>query len=453
MDNIEHIILRNLIFNEEFSKKTFPHFKEIYFSTNIEKTLFNEISDFILKYNNLPTVEALTIATGNLKQDQSIKNEISTLIEELEKNKSEPIDDKWLFDESEKFCKEKAIYNALLESIAILDDKKGMQDRGIIPELLQQALGVSFNISLGHDYLRDAEMRYKFYHTLETKIPFDLEYLNKVTNGGVPRKTLNCIMGGINVGKSLALCHLAAAYLNQGLNVLYITMEMAEEWIAQRIDANLLNVDMNDVLEIPEDIYMKKIEKLRGKITGKLKIEEYPTANASTIQFRALIQELFLKENFRPDVIIVDYINICSSARFKSGGMANMYYFVKSVAEELRGLMVEYNAVGWTATQLNRDGFDSSDPSMTNTAESFGLPATLDFMLALVSNEELEELSQYLAIQLKNRYNQKKQNKRFCIGVDYNKMRLFDLEESAQAITGQEESKDDKNDKFKSLKV
>lgn len=455
MEKIEDVILRNLIFNEDFSRKTLPYFRKSFFSANVEKGVFGEIEQYILKYNNLPSTEALKIAIGNLKGDPDILGEMCSLIDSLEKQKNTPQDQQWLLDEAEKFCQEKAIYNAVLESIEILDDKKGTKDRGAIPQLLQDALGVSFDTSIGHDYLDDAEERFDFYHRIENKIAFDLEYFNLITNGGVTRKTLNVILAGTNVGKSLAMCHMAANYLSQGLNVLYITLEMAEEAIAQRIDANLFNLDMNDIIELPKDTYEKKIGKLRDKITGKLIIKEYPTAGANAIHFRNLVNELFLKRNFKPDVIFVDYINICSSARIKPGGQSNMYLYVKSIAEELRGLMVEFNVAGWTATQLNREGFGSSDPDLTNTAESFGLPATADLMFVIVSNEELEALNQWMITQLKNRYQDKTKNKRFCIGVDIAKMKLYDLEESAQNLTGQEEEvkPDDKKAKFSKLKT
>ena len=453
METIESVILRNLIYNDAFAKKTLPYFKHSYFATNTEKLLFGEVEAFIIKYNALPTPEALRIAVGNLNKDVDVKNEIGVLIDTIEKEKDIVVDQQWLMDEAEKFCKEKAIYNAVLESIGILDDKKGTKDRGAIPELLSNALGVSFDTHIGHDYLENYEERYDYYHKLENKIPFDLEYFNKITNGGITRKTLNVILAGTNVGKSLAMCHMAASYISQGLNVLYITLEMAEEEIAQRIDANLFNLDMNDIKELPKDIYDKKIGRLKSKIVGKLIIKEYPTAGASAIHFRNLIQELYLKKDFKPDIIFVDYINICASARIKPGGQANMYLYVKSIAEELRGLMVEFNAAGWTATQLNREGFASSDPNLTNTAESFGLPATADLMFVIVSNEDLEALSQWMITQLKNRYQDKTKNKRFVIGVDIPKMKLYDLDDSAQTLDGEEEEQPKKKDKFKSLKV
>ena len=453
MEKIETIILRNLIFNEDFSRKTLPYIKPEYFSANAETLLFSEIEQFILKYNNQPPPEALKIAINNIKQNPEVIENISSLINQLEKEKDIEQDTQWLLDETEKFCKEKAVYNAVLESIQILDDKKGLKDRGIIPQLLSDALGVSFDSHVGHDYFEQHEERYEYYHKKENKIPFDLEYLNTITNGGVTRKTLQVLMGGTNVGKSLALCHLAAGYLSQGMNVLYITLEMAEEAIAQRIDANQFNTEMNDIIEIPKEVFSKRIEKLRSKTTGRLIIKEYPTAGAHAIHFRNLINELYLKQNFKPDVIIVDYINICASARIKPGGQSNMYLYVKSITEELRGLMVEFNCIGWSATQLNRSGFDSSDPGMTDVAESWGLPQTVDMLLIIVSNEELEELNQWMIIQVKNRYNTKTKNKRFVIGVDIPKMKLYDLEESAQTLTQEPEVKNDKKAKFNSLKT
>ena len=319
MDKLEHVLLRNLIFNDEFARKTLPYFKESYFSTNSERLLFGEIEKFILKYVNLPTPEILRLAVGDLKQNPDIKDELVDLIDALVKQKANTQDQQWLIDEAEKFCKEKAIYNAIKESIEILDNVKGAKDRGAIPQLLSDALGISFDTHIGHDYFENSDERYDFYHQTENRIPFDLEYFNKITNGGIAPKTLNVLMGGINVGKSLVMCHLAASYLAQGLNVLYITLEMAEEAIAQRIDANLFNVEMNDILELSKDIFDKKLNRVRNKITGKLIIKEYPTAGAHAIHFRNLLNELYLKRDFKPSIVFIDYINICASARIKPG--------------------------------------------------------------------------------------------------------------------------------------
>lgn len=366
----------------------------------------------------------------------------------------------WLVDSTEKFCQEKAIYNAITESLEIMNGK-GKLTKGAIPSLLSDALSISFDPNVGHDYFDNAENRYEYYHRVQEKLPFDLEFLNKITKSGVPRKTLNVIMAGVGVGKSLFLCHLSAAYLNQGKNVLYITLELAEEEVAKRIDANLLNLTIDDLLVLPKDLYDKRVSNLRQKTDGKLIIKEYPTTTASTNHFKSLLNELNLKRSFVPDVILIDYINICASARVKPG-VANSYTYIKAIAEELRGLAVEYNVPIWTATQLTRGGYGSSDPDMTDTAESFGLPATADLFLAAITNENLEQLNQLMFKQLKNRYNDPSLNKRFIIGVDRSRMKLYDVEQSAQDIvdSGQEEEvpkpkfgNNPKNNKFKGLKV
>jgi KaiC/GvpD/RAD55 family RecA-like ATPase len=349
----------------------------------------------------------------------------------------------WLTEQTEKFCQDKAIYNAIMESVGILDDKSGKKAKGEIPQLLADALGVSFDSNVGHDYMQDFENRYDFYHKVESRIRFDLDIFNKITKGGLPIKTLNIALAGTGVGKSLFMCHVAAGCLSQGHNVLYITMEMAEEKIAERIDANLLNIDLNELQSVTRDDYSRKFESLKSKTHGKLIIKEYPTASASTLHFRALLNELHLKKNFRPDIIFIDYLNICASSRIKPGGNVNSYTYIKSIAEELRGLAVEFALPVVSATQTTRSGFSNSDPGLEDTSESFGLPATADFMFALVTNEELEGLNQILVKQLKNRYSDPNFFKRFVVGVDRAKMRLYDAEQSAQeglADAGQDDT-------------
>lgn len=417
------------------------------------------MSDFINKYSQQPTFDALQIEIDNYHgaTDDSIKSIIETL--DSLKNDDNVTNMDWLVDSTEKFCQEKAIYNAITESLEIMNGK-GKLTKGAIPGLLSDALSISFDPNVGHDYFDNAENRYEYYHRVQEKLSFDLEFLNKITKKGVPRKTLNVIMAGVGVGKSLFLCHLSAAYLNQGKNVLYITLELAEEEVAKRIDANLLNITIDDLLVLPKDLYDKKVSNLRQKTDGKLIIKEYPTTTASTNHFKSLLNELNLKKSFIPDVIMVDYINICASARVKPG-VANSYTYIKAIAEELRGLAVEYNVPVWTATQLTRGGYGSSDPDMTDTAESFGLPATADLFLAAITNEQLEQLNQLMFKQLKNRYNDPSMNKRFIIGVDRSKMKLYDVEQSAQDIvdSGQKEEipkptfNKSKTDKFKGLKV
>lgn len=426
--------MRNLLFNEGFTRKVIPYLKEEYFAEPEDKLLFVTINEFVEKYNNLPTPEILKISLTS--KNETIKPRLDSLVAD----KDIPVSDEWLLDQTEKFCQDKAVYNAVLQSINILDDKSKRQEKGMIPELLSNALGVCFDSDLGHDYLDDAESRFDYYHRKENKIPFDLEYLNKITNDGVTRKTLNLIGAGINVGKSLIMCHLAAMYLNAGYNVVYFTMEMAQEEIAKRIDANQYNLDINDLIELPHDPYMKKMEKLRSKITGKLIIKEYPTAGASVIQFRSFLTELKLKKTMVPTICFFDYIGIILSSRIKMAGNTNTY--IKSVAEELRGLMQELHMVGWSATQLNREGMDSSDPGMTNTGESIGLPATVDFYVIVTTNDELEELMQYQMRQVKNRYDNSTRNKRFIIGVDRAKQKLYDVDVSQQNLSSQKEEDD-----------
>ena len=430
---LEQAILKNLIHNEDYLRKVLPFLKAEYFTDLTERTLFNEITSFTTTYNNTPLPEAIAIAVKerrNLTDDEVQKCE--DYIKEIEDSPTEKTEIQWLVDKSEKFCQEKAIYNAVLGSISILDGKDKTHDKGAIPKILSDALAVSFDNSVGHDYLEDSDERYEFYHRKEERIPFDLDYFNKITKGGLPAKTLNIALAGTGVGKSLFMCHVASSCLVQGKNVLYITMEMAEEKIAERIDANLLNVTLDDLLDLPKDLYDKKVSRVREKCTGKLIIKEYPTASASTIHFRTLLNELNLKRSFTPDIIFVDYLNICCSGRIKAGSSINSYTYVKAIAEELRGLAVEYNVPVVSATQTTRSGYTSSDPGLEDTSESFGLPATADLMFALISSEELEELGQIMVKQLKNRYNDPTYYKRFTVGIDRAKMRLYDIEQSAQ---------------------
>jgi replicative DNA helicase len=430
---LEQSILRNLVYNEDYLRKVLPFLKDDYFSDRTERTIYNEITSFTETYNTPPTIEALSIAVkerNNLSDDE-VKN-CETYLQEIEAHSKEQTEVQWLVDKTEKFCQEKAVYNAVLGAISILDGKDKSKDKGAIPTILSDALAVSFDTTVGHDYLQDSDARYDFYHRKEERIPFDLEYFNKITKGGLPTKTLNIALAGTGVGKSLFMCHVAAGAMVQGKNALYITLEMAEEKIAERIDANLLNVTLDDLMELPKEMYDKKVAKVREKTTGKLIIKEYPTASASVTHFRTLLNELNLKRSFVPDIIFVDYLNICCSSRIKAGANINSYTYVKSIAEELRGLAVEYNVPIVSATQTTRSGFTSSDPGLEDTSESFGLPATADLMFALISSEELEELGQIMVKQLKNRYNDPGYYKRFTVGVDRAKMKLYDIEQSAQ---------------------
>jgi len=419
---LEQTILKNLIYNEEFLRKVLPFIKEEYFTDRTDRAIFNEISKFTEAYNSTPTIEAIELAIKekrNLSDDEVEKCE--SCLQEIVKTKHEESKIDWLVDKTEEFCQEKAIYNAVLGSISILDGKDKTQDKGSIPKLLSDALAISFDSSVGHDYMEDSDARYEFYHRTEERIPFDLEFFNKITKGGLPNKTLNIALAGTGVGKSLFMCHVGAGCMVQGKNVLYITMEMSEEKIAERIDANLLNVTVDDLVNLPKDLYDKKIERLREKTVGKLIIKEYPTASASSTHFRTL-----------PDIIFIDYLNICCSARIKAGANVNSYTYVKAIAEELRGLAVEFGVPIVSATQTTRGGFTSSDPGLEDTSESFGLPATADLMFALISSEELEEMGQIMVKQLKNRYNDPTYFKRFTLGIDRAKMRLYDVDQSGQ---------------------
>ena len=433
MKRLETTILKNLIFNEAYARKILPFIKLEYFSDSTEKNVFTEIDEHINHYKHLPTYESLVINFTESKKltEEQVRGAIE-LIREINASKDEPTDTEWLTDQTEKFCQDKAIYNAIMESVRILDDKIDKQAKGSIPKLLSDALGVSFDSSVGHDYIDDYSSRFDFYHRHETKIPFDLDIFNKITKGGIPNKTLNIALAGTGVGKSLFMCHVAASAMSQGLNVLYITLEMAEEKIAERIDANLLNIDISDLHTMSKTDYDRKFTALCSKTQGKIIIKEYPTASASAMHFRALLNELQLKKSFKPSIIFIDYLNICSSARIKAGANVNSYSYIKAIAEELRGLAVEFNVPIVSATQTTRSGFTSSDPGLEDTSESFGLPATADFMFALISTEELQQMNQIMVKQLKNRYNDPNHFKRFVIGIDRAKMKLYDVEQVAQ---------------------
>ena len=433
MNRLEQTIIKNLIYNEEYVRKVLPFIRPDYFSDNAEKIVFKEIFEFINQYKNPPTHEALVInftEKKNLTEPQV--QEAIELLNKVHLDKDEPTETQWLIEQTEKFCQDKAIYNAIMESVSILDSKGEKRTKGEIPQLLSDALGVSFDNNIGHDYTQDFDSRYDSYHKVESRIRFDLDLFNKITKGGLPIKTLNIALAGTGVGKSLFMCHVAAGNMSQGQNVLYITMEMAEEKIAERIDANLLNIDLDELRTISKEDYTRKFSALKSKTQGKLIIKEYPTAGASVLHFRALLNDLALKKNFRPDIIFIDYLNICCSARIKPGANVNSYSYIKAIAEELRGLAVEFSVPVVSATQTTRSGFSNSDPGLEDTSESFGLPATADFMFALVSNEELEALNQILVKQLKNRYGDPNLYKRFVLGIDRAKMRLYDVEESAQ---------------------
>ena len=447
--NLEQKILKHLLLDEEYTRKTLPFIKGEYFQESSEKLLFDEIQNYVNKYNSMPTKEALVIEIDkrvNLTDDQHKKT--VALVKSITID-PEVSDTKWLIDATEDFCQEKAIYNGIMQSIQILDDKGKTEklDKGSIPKILADALSVSFDNHIGHDFIDDAETRYDFYHKVERRIPFDLDYLNRITKGGLAEKSLNIVLAGTGVGKSLFMCHCAAANLTMGKNVLYITMEMAEERIAERIDANLMNVELDRLIGMPKETYLKKVESLREKTKGKLIIKEYPTASANVNHFAHLLNELKLKRQFIPDIIYIDYLNICSSARMKMGSSINSYTYIKAIAEELRGLAVEHKVPVVSATQTTRSGFTNSDVGLEDTSESFGLPATADLMFALISTEELADLNQIMVKQLKNRYSDPTTNKRFVIGVDRAKMKLYDAEESAQtniSDSGQSQIDDDK---------
>ena len=430
MEKIEIIILKNLIHNETYFRKVLPFIKSEYFEDQNQKVVFEEILKFAQEYNQLPTKEILCIEVEKRSDinDSSFKD----VVELINTFDDSPTDLTWIIDTTEKWCRDRAIYLALMESIHIADGKDEKKNRDSIPTILSDALAVSFDTHIGHDYLNDYEERYESYHRKEEKIPFDLEFFNKITKGGLPNKTLNIALAGTGVGKSLFMCHVASSVLLQGKNVLYITMEMAEERIAERIDANLLNVPIQDIVDLPKQMFETKVNNIAKKTQGTLIIKEYPTASAHAGHFKSLLNELALKKSFRPDIIFIDYLNICASSRYRGNSNINSYTFVKAIAEELRGLAVEANVPIVSATQTTRSGYGSSDVELTDTSESFGLPATADLMFALISTDELEDLGQIMVKQLKNRYNDPTIHKRFIVGIDRAKMRLYDCEQSAQ---------------------
>ena len=439
---IERTTLSNLVYNEPYARKVLPFIKPEYFQDPHERVVFEEIYNFIDKYNNRPTKETLSIAMDTRKDltDEGFRK----VLEIVETLSDAQVDMNWLVETTEKFCKDKAVYNAVLNGISIIEGKDKDHTPEAIPSILQEALAVAFDSHVGHDYVENGEERFDFYHKVEEKVEFDLEYFNKITKGGLPQKTLNIALAGTGVGKSLFMCHMAASTLMQGKNVLYITMEMAEERIAERIDANLMNISMDDLHNLPKKMFTDRLSKIQTKTNGKLIIKEYPTASAHSGHFRALLKELSLKKSFAPDIIFIDYLNICSSARFKGNASIGSYFYIKAIAEELRGLAVETNVPIMSATQTTRGGYANSDVGLEDTSESFGLPATADLMFALISTEELEGLNQLMVKQLKNRYNDPGANKRFVVGIDRAKMKLYDCEQDAQeGITDSGQDEDD----------
>ena len=444
---IERTTLGQLLSNEDYARKVMPHMKMDYFSDRTERTVFEEIQKFVERYNALPTKDTLEIEIDTRRDlnEDDIKR-VLTVVKELSVDND--VNSDWLVETTEKFIKDKAVYNAIVEGISIIDGKDKNRGADAIPSILTDALAVGFDNRVGHDYLLDSEERFEYYHTVEEKIPFDLEFFNKITKGGLPPKTLNIALAGTGVGKSLFMCHVAANCLSQGKNVLYITLEMAEERIAERIDANLMNVSMEDLHDLPKQMFESKIDKIKNKTTGNLIVKEYPTASAHTNHFRGLIKELAIKKSFKPDIIFIDYLNICTSSRIKGVTNVNSYTMVKSIAEELRGLAVETNVPIMSATQTTRSGHSNSDVGLEDTSESFGLPATADLMFALISNEELDALNQIAVKQLKNRYNDPTVNKRFVIGIDRARMRLFDVKLSEQQELQDANQSDDIPDAF-----
>ena len=437
---IERTALTNLISNEDYARKVLPFIKGNYFDVKEERVIFEEIYNFVDKYKKIPTQTSLEIEMGERKDLTEV--EYKKVVEIIQTLNPIEVDFDWLIDTTEKFCKDKAIYNAIVDGISIIDGKDKNRTPDSIPSILTDALSVSFDNAVGHDYLLDSDSRFEFYHRVEERIPFDLEYFNKITKGGLPPKTLNIALAGTGVGKSLFMCHMAANSLSQGKNVLYITLEMAEERIAERIDANLMNVSMEDLHDLPKKMFDDKIAKIIKKTSGKLIVKEYPTASANSNHFRGLIKELAIKKSFKPDIIFVDYLNICGSSRFKGNANVGSYFYIKAIAEELRGLAVETNVPIMSATQTTRSGYISSDIGLEDTSESFGLPATADLMFALISTEELEDLNQIAVKQLKNRYNDPTMNKRFVLGIDRAKMKLFDVDIKEQDLVdnGQEDA-------------
>lgn len=436
MEKVEFLILRNLLFNEEYTRKVLHHIKDVYFEDPEQKIIFEEISKFVIEYNNIPTKEILIIDIEN--RNDVNEDQFKKLVNVVNSLDNIPVDFEWLVNTTEKWCKDRAIYLAIMESIQLVNNK-GEKNRDAIPSILQDALAVSFDIHIGHDYLNDFVDRFDSYRKTEDKIPFDIDYLNRITKGGLPRKTLSIFMASTGVGKSLCLCHIAASALLQNRNVLYITLEMSEEKIAERIDANLLDVNIQTLSELPRPIFESKVNTIAKKTQGTLIIKEYPTASAHCGHFRSLLNDLYLKKSFKPDVIFVDYMNICASSRYKSNMAVNSYSYVKAIAEELRGLAVEYDVPLITATQVNRSGTSNTDMDITDTSESFGGPMTADLLLALISTEEFEEQNKILFKQLKNRYSDPTLYKRFFVGIDRSKMRLYDIDQASVDIKEEQE--------------
>ena len=442
LQTIERTALTQLVSNEEYARKVLPFIKGDYFSDRIERTIFEEITKFVEKYKKIPTQTSLEIEVQSRKDlNETDFKKVISVIKTLKTDENVNFD--WLVDTTEQFCKDKAVYNAIVEGIQIIDGKDKSRNADAIPNILTEALSVGFDNTVGHDYLLDSDSRYDYYHKIEEKIPFDLEFFNKITKGGLPPKTLNIVLAGTGVGKSLFMCHVSANCLAQGKNVLYITLEMAEERVAERIDANLMNVSMEDLYDLPKRMYDDKIQKIAKSTTGKLIVKEYPTASAHSGHFRGLIKELALKKSFKPDILFIDYLNICSSSRFKGSTSVNSYMYIKAIAEELRGLAVETNVPIMSATQTNRAGFVSTDIGLEDTSESFGLPATADLMFALISNKELDELNQIAVKQLKNRYNDPTINKKFVLGIDRSRSKLYDVK-----LTEQEDVVDSGQENF-----
>ena len=438
-ERLEKIILSNLFYNEEYTRKVLPFLQEEFFANRFETILFQEINSFVNKYKNLPTKETILVELNQRKDiNEDEITEVKKLVHGIEKKE---VETQWLYDTTEKFCKDRAVHNAVLKGIQILDGKDKKQNPEAIPSILSEALAVSFDQHIGHDYVDDAEARFEFYHKREKRFKFDLEYFNKITKGGVPSKTLNIALAGTGVGKSLFMCHCASHWLTEGKNVLYITLEMAEERIAERVDANLFDVTIDDLHAMPKQLYDNKMDKLKNKTLGQLIIKEYPTASAHSGHFRALLNELSLKKTVKPDVVFIDYLNICASSRFKGGNISS-YFYIKAIAEELRGLAVEFDVPIFSATQTTRSGFVSTDIGLEDTSESFGLPATADFMFAIMTNSDLDALGQFKVKQLKNRFGDPAINRAFMIGVDRSKMRLFDVDASAQNIVDSNQSAD-----------
>jgi|TARA_R110000868_G_scaffold246429_2_gene503074 replicative DNA helicase len=458
MSDLSRLILSNLAYNDVFSRRVAPFLSEEYFESSSDKIVYKIVSTFIKEYNTPPTKDAILICldkVGELNDDSF--NSCKSLVDSLQVD--DKTDQEWLVNETENYCKERSIYNAIMESIHIIDGKSNSKTANAIPSILSDALAVSFDAHIGHDYIEDSEARFDFYNQVETKIGFDLDYMNRITGGGTPKKTLNIVMAGTGVGKSLFLCHHAAACLSQNKNVLYITCEMAEERIAERIDANLLDMKIDDIGSLTKDMYMNKLQQISDHVKGKLIIKEYPTASAGATHFRNLLGELWLKKKFKPDIIFIDYLNICNSSRLKNNGTVNSYTFVKAIAEELRGLAIEQNVPIFSATQVNRSGFNNSDMGLEDTSESFGLPQTADLMFALISTEELEERDQIMVKQLKNRYNDPAKNRKFVLGINRGKMKLYDVNlEEQYGIVNSNQTSEEKagsgyditfNDKFK----